>query len=296
MSRFRNIGLFFKNHIFSRISSRTALFLVTGCCLVSLLCQYFQRPDAVSFLSIAGTVIVPFQEGINEIGDFLFQTDQEKKSLSEAQSENDRLKDENAELRNKLKDVGALAIENEELRALLFAKARLLPYEYETVEARIIGCDGVNCFNRFTVNKGSMDGIRLNMNVINQDGLVGIVTHVGLNYSVVTSIIEDGVNVSAMTGNGRENCIVSGDLSHSGSGLLVLENALASVDLSEDSTLLTSDISDRFLPGLLIGYARDVHTNDGALTQSGFVRTAVDFTKLHEVLIITTMKEERKEE
>ena len=97
------------------------------------------------------------------------------------------------------------------------------------------------------------------------------------------------MNVSAMTKNGHENCIVSGDLARSGNGRLLLENALSGVDLLNDGTLVTSYISDRFLPNLLIGYAVDVHENEGGLTQSGYVTTAVAFTRLSEVLVITTM-------
>ena len=156
-------------------------------------------------------------------------------------------------------------------------------------EALIIGNDGVNSFERFTINKGTSDGIRVNMNVINDEGLIGIVTYAGLNYAVVTSIIEEGMNVSAMTKNGHENCIVSGDFAQSGKGRLLLENALSSVDLQNDGTLVTSFISDRFLPNLLIGYAVDVTENEGGLTQSGYVTTAVDFSRLSEVLVITTM-------
>ncbi|MBR6322291.1 MAG: rod shape-determining protein MreC, partial [Lachnospiraceae bacterium] len=183
--------------------------------------------------------------------------------------------------------------ENEEFRSLLRAKARLSMYEME--EAKIIGSDGVNCFNRFTINKGTIDGIKADMNVINSDGLVGIVTSVGLNYAVVTAIIEDNTSVSAMTRYGHSNCIVKGDLSQSGEGRLLLTNALADFDTERDNALVTSSISDKYLQGLLIGYAEDVKLNADQLTKSGTVKTAVDFTKLDEVLVITTMKEELQE-
>ena len=72
-------------------------------------------------------------------------------------------------------------------------------------------------------------------------------------------------------------------------------NALADFDPSEDNTLVTSSISDRFLPGLLIGYAEDVKLNPDGLTKSGTILTAVNFTAIDEVLVITTMREELKE-
>ena len=134
------------------------------------------------------------------------------------------------------------------------------------------------------------------MNVINGNGLVGIVTFVGLNYSIVTSVIEENMNVSAMTKNGHENLVLTGALKSAGNSTLLLRNASADIDLSEDSALVTSNISDKFLPGILIGYADHVEMNADGLTQSGTVKTAVDFTKLKEVLVVTTLREELRED
>lgn len=293
MTSFAAFRNFLKEHIFKYLTSKVALIVVIILCIAALMYQYFRRDDAVSLMTIAGAVVVPFQEGVNGIGSFLYKNEQEKLTLDEQKAEIEALKKENAELRRELDDIQSLKLENEELRRLLSAADRFSDYEME--EAKIIGSDGVNSFERFTINKGSANGMKLNMNVINDDGLIGYISYVGLNYAIVTSIIEDGINVSAMTKNGHENCIVSGDLSKSGTGYLCLENALSDIDFESDGTLVTSDISDKFLPGLLIGYAEAMTENPGSLTQSGLVRSAVDFTRLNEVLVITTMKEERKE-
>ena len=293
MSFFSSIKNFFQKHVFSHISAKLVLWIVTGLCVVSLLYQYFARPDSVSPLSIVGAVIIPFQEGANKVGGALFKNEQDRLTLNEARAEAKRLEKENEALRIELEELKSLAVDNEELRALLNARERY--GNYEMLEATVIGNDGINCFERFTINRGTRDGVRVNMNVINQDGLIGIVTQVGLNYAVVTSIIEDGMNVSAMTKNGHENCIVSGDLTNSGKDTLQYSNMISTVDLSSDSSLVTSNISDRFLPELLIGYVSDSEINAGGLTQSGTLKTAVDFTKIREVLVITTLVEKPKE-
>ena len=234
-------------------------------------------------------MVIPFQEGVNKVGSALFRNEQDRLSLNEAKERIKELERENMELTQKLENMNQTALQNTELRGLLKASEQYPDFEME--EALIIGNDGVNSFERFTINKGTADGIRVNMNVINKDGLIGIVTFTGLNYAIVTSIIENGMNVSAMTRTGHENCIVTGDLAHSGTGTMLLENARSDVDFSGDGALVTSFISDKFLPGLLIGYAKDVTVNAGGLTQSGTVTTAVDFTRLSEVLVITTLRE-----
>ncbi len=293
MSIFSSIGKFFKVHIFDHFTAKVCLILVTVLCVVSLLYHYFMREDAVSVVTVVGAVVVPFQEGANKVGSLLFKAEEERMNLVQAQEKIAELESLNADLNRKLDDADSLFVENEELRALLLAKERLS--DYEMLEAEVIGNDGINCFERFTINRGSMDGIKVDMNVINNDGLIGVVTQVGLNYAIVTSIIEDGMNVSAMTKNGHENCIVTGDLTNSGKSTLLLKNALTDVDLKGDSTLVTSYISDKYLPNLLIGYAENVTVNNGSLTQSGTVKTAVDFSRISYVLVITTMREELQE-
>ena len=293
MSFFTAIKSFFREHVFRHIRARLVLFITTGLCVVSLLYQYFSRPDAVSPLTIVGAVIVPFQEGANKIGGLLFKSEQDRRTLQEAREIAASLEKENDALKREIRELRSLAVDNEELRALLNARERY--GDYEMIGATVIGNDGINVFNRFTINRGLKDGVRVNMNVIDENGLVGIVTRAGYNYAVVTAIIEDGMNVSAMTKNGHENCIVSGDLTLSGNDTMILTNVMADVDLSADSALVTSNISDRFLPGLLIGYVNSYETNPGGLTKSGLVKTAVDFTRVREVLVITTLVEEPKE-
>lgn len=286
---FDSIKEFFKKLI-RHLNVKVALVIVVVLSVVSLLLQYFHREDSISFVSVAGAVVIPFQEGVNEIGKFLFDRESERKAISEAKAKIDELTEENKALKREIDELGVIRQENAEYRKLLNARERLAAYDVRS--ASVIGNDGVNVFRRFTVNLGSVDGIEKDMNVINSDGgLVGLVSFVGLNYSIVTSIIESGVSISAMTKNGNGNCILTGTETSADHSLLKLENALASVDFTNDGTLVTSNISDRYLPNILVGYVTEVNLNRDGLTQSGFVRTAVDFTSLREVLIIRGKKE-----
>ncbi len=284
-----SIKEFFKK-VIRHLNVKVALVVVVVLSLVALFLQYFHREDSISFVSVAGAVVIPFQEGVNEIGKFLFDRESERKSISEANAKIDELTKENQALKREIDELGEIRRENAEYRKLLKARERLS--EYEVRSASVIGNDGVNIFRRFTVNLGSVDGIEKDMNVINADsGLVGLVSYVGLNYSIVTSIIESGVSISAMTKNGNANCILTGTPTSSEQSLLKLENALVGVDFTNDSTLVTSNISDKYLPNILVGYVTEVTPNADGLTQSGYVKTAVDFTSLKEVLIVCGKKE-----
>ena len=84
--------------------------------------------------------------------------------------------------------------------------------DYQKTGAKVIGKNSGNWFQSFTIDKGTKDGIKLNMNVMAESGLVGIVTEVGYNWARVTSIIDDSSNVSGMTLATGDNMIVSGNL------------------------------------------------------------------------------------
>ena len=136
------------------------------------------------------------------------------------------------------------------------------------------------------------------MNVLSGAGLVGIVTEVGPNYSIVSSIIDDK-NVSAMILTTFDKCIVSGDLTMIDDGVLgfkQLENNENDVSIGEQ--VVTSNISDKYLQGLLIGYVSEINVDSNNLTRSGYIIPATNFRELQEVLVITVTKEDliKKEE
>ena len=134
------------------------------------------------------------------------------------------------------------------------------------------------------------------MNVIAGSGLVGIVTDVGKNYAVVRSIIDDNSNVSGMMLSTNDNCIVSGNLKSMTESNMILFSNLEDVDhkVSTGESVITSNISDKYLPGLLIGYVTEVTDDNNNLTKSGKITPVVDFKHLQDVLVITQLKETGK--
>ena len=163
--------------------------------------------------------------------------------------------------------------------------------QYEKVAARVIAKDSGNWFQIFRINKGADDGIRENMNVIAGGGLVGIVTDVGANYATVRSIIDDSSRVSCMSMRSGDNCIVSGDLTLYKEGLLGLDHVKKEADIQEGDKIVTSNISDVFLPGILVGYAKELTTDSNNVTKSGEILPVAHFDNLQEVLVITQLKD-----
>ena len=165
--------------------------------------------------------------------------------------------------------------------------------DYKKIGAHVISNSGSNWFSDFTIDKGSKDGIKKNCNVLAGSGLVGIVTEVGPHYARVRSIIDDESNISAMLLSTSDTCVVRGDLKQMENGRIRFEK-LANNDnkIEVGEQVVTSHVSDRFLQGLFIGYVSDVKVDSNNLTRSGYITPAVDFSKLQEVLVITTTKSE----
>ena len=241
-----------------------------------------------------GYLLIPIQSGVNKAGTALYNEISDYSHLKTALEENEQLKER----------IDVLTEENNRLQAEQFELSRLRElYEldqeymqYEKVAARVIAKDSGDWFQVFRVDKGSADGIEVDMNVIANGGLVGIVTDVGANYATVRSIIDDSSRVSGMAMQSGDNCIVAGDLQLYQEGRLRISNIMEDSDFKDGDKVVTSNISSVFLPGILIGYATDITIDktidETRLTKSGYLLPVADFDNLQEVLIITDLKEE----
>ena len=224
----------------------------------------------------AGMIVVPFEKSITTIG--LWLTDINK-SFQEKQ--NNILIQNQSEL-SRLQELYDLDVEYS---------------DYPKVAARIISKDPGNWYDTFMINKGSKDGIRVDNNVIAGKGLVGIVTEVGSNWATVRSIIDDSSNVSAMTVGTDDNCVVEGDLELIDEGKLRFTQLYDKEDkVTVGEQVVTSNISEKYVEGLFIGYVSDIQLDTNNLTKSGTIVTPVDFQHLKDVFVITVNKKDSTEE
>lgn len=165
--------------------------------------------------------------------------------------------------------------------------------EYEKIGARVIGMDGGNWFNTFIIDKGTDDGIAIDMNVMSGSGLVGIVTEVGVNWARVTAIIDDTINVPGMVLATGDRLMVSGDLELMSENTIRFSKLIDSEGkVKEGDKVVTSNISTKYLPGLLIGYITSMEADANNLTHSGSITPAVDFEHMDQVLVILDLKQQ----
>lgn len=277
-----------KKKVSSYVTSRYILIALTAICLIFISTSFFTDKLVAPLRDAVSMVVVPLQKGMNNLGLWTYDKYTTLQEISV-------VLDENKELKSKVDD---LTEENNQLRQDTYELSRLRElYEldekypgYTKVGARIIEVTTDNWSKAFKVDKGSDDGIKKDMNVIAGGGLVGIVADVGKNYSIIKTVVEDNNSVSGMLIDTNDTCIVEGDIELSDSGLIKLTHFKSYITVRDGDKIVTSNISDKYLQGILIGYAKDVEPDSNNLTQSGYLVPAVDFNNLQEVLIITEMK------
>lgn len=261
--------------------------LCTGLIVLTLYTDYISRPLGI----IAGRIIIPMQTGISEVGSFLSSRSEELVHIRDLLAENERLRSQIDQLtiENNLYRQDRYELNN--LRELFELSAQY--DDYEKVGARIIARDPGNWFHSFTINKGSDHNLSVDMNIIAGSGLVGRIVKVGPNWSNVTTIIADNFNVSGQVLATEDNLIVKGNLELYAEGVIEFEQLIDNADrVVIGDKVVTSHISPKYLPGILIGYINTISRDANNLTKSGRLIPAVDFEHLNEVLVILELKQE----
>ena len=234
------------------------------------------------------TVLTPVQSIVSKMGTAVYNSVTEKRKFDEIVEENKNLQS----------TIDELMMENTRLEQANFELDRLRDLykldkeygKYEKTGARVIAKDSVGWFNEFKIDKGSDDGLAKDMNVIADGGLIGIISEVGPNYSKVRSIIDDSSKISAMAVQSGDSCIVTGNLETYKTGRLLLQDIMAEADVKDGDRIVTSNVSSKYLPGIMIGYATEVNKDPNNLTKSGYLVPVADFDTIQEVLVITTLK------
>lgn len=279
-----------KNKI--EIPSKYILLILAIICIVMMIFSYTADLFSGPLKSVSAYTVVPFQKGIESAGTWLFNRSEDIKKIKELTAENENLQSQVDELTIKNNQLLQDKYELSELRQLFKLDEE---YEdYDTVGARVIGKDTGNWFSTFLIDKGSNDGIAVDMNVMAGSGLVGIVTEVGPNWSTVKSIIDDDANVSGMVQSTSDILIVEGSLELMNEGIIKFSQ-LEDVedDIKVGDQIVTSYISSKYLPGISVGYITEINLDSNNLTKSGYLTPVVDFKHLSTVLVITELKQQK---
>jgi rod shape-determining protein MreC len=204
--------------------------------------------------------------------------------VSQLRIENERLKNENAQLRGQIIQLHEEQKGNEVLYALLRV-ARSRP-DSNYVAAMVVGRDA-NPFMRYIlIDQGSDAGLRHGMPVLTAEGLVGRIEAVTSNAARVQLITDPNSAVNVRLPGANTEAMLVGSVT----GDLTIEMIPQGAQIQSGELILTSGLGGNYPSNILIGQVAGVRKLETALFQSASVQPAMDFQNLRAVLVVTDFR------
>lgn len=243
--------------------------------------------------NIIGTVFTPVKSAAAYVGNSIEKFFRTFADYDRLKNENETLKAENDDLTVRLEKSYHLETENERLRKLLELTDKLP--EYNKTEATVVSVSDDKVSSVFTVNKGSLSGIKVKDVVVSSEGLVGYVRDVGFNWATVVTILDPQVAVGAFLPRTELVAMTEGHRELKSDGLCRLSYLENTSLINRGDTVVTSGLGGLYPEGITIGKISEITVRDNGLSQYGIITPAVDFSSLRYVCILSAKTEEGAE-
>jgi rod shape-determining protein MreC len=209
-------------------------------------------------------------------------------SRSQIVRENERLNQENQQLRLRLLETEEVRRENNRLREAVQWQRRT-PGQFKF--ARVVGQDPANWWRSLLLNAGRRDGIRPSLPVLTEEGLVGRISEVGFDRCRVLLVGDPNCRVAAQVVTGPDRRTVAKGILTANSStldrlLVDLTYIPGSALLQPGQEVITSGDGGVFPKGLPVGRVVDVRTNDYGLYLEARIKLAVNFNRLEEAWVL----------
>ena len=165
--------------------------------------------------------------------------------------------------------------------------------EYDPVNATILSRNKSYWFNNLTIDKGSKDGIEVDMAVITKQGLIGKISKVYRNSSEIKLITSDDVNykisVAIKTNDSDNYAILNGY--DSKIGLIKVSGVDKTAIVEKGDTVVTSGLGGKFPRGIYIGVVEKIESDKYNLSKTLHIKTSQDFNNIHYVTVLKEKSE-----
>jgi rod shape-determining protein MreC len=258
--------------------------------ILSLLMLLASRTEqAVALQQVTARALDPVRGAIAGIGDGVTGLAGAIVEIDRLRSENDRLRDQLAGADRRVAELTEAAHENAQLRDLLKISKAL---DMKVLPARITGRDPSNFAWEVGIDAGTRDGVRVGMPVVasasGTGALAGTIVQASDATALVRFIVDTRSSVIAVDQQTRAMGEITGQLG----GQLLFLKVPVTERLAAGDTVVSAGLSvapgaqSGYPKGLLIGRMDAVETDANALTQTGFVRPAVDPRGIERVLVV----------
>lgn len=258
--------------------------IITIIILILLVILTNVNVDKFSYIESAVTkIIMPIQNGLvylknNLEGNSSFFTD-----INNLQEENKKLKEENSNLEKALRELEIIKSENASMKEYMNLSEKYS--DFNTIPAYIIDKDTSNFSNNIVINVGEKDGIKKDMTVIADKGLVGHIIAVDNDTSKVEVITDPASSVSSAISTTKDAIICKGTLESNST--LKAQYIPTEAKLVQGDNVETSGMGGIYPKGIHIGTIQEVIDTRNITDRYAIVKTAVDFATIQTVLVIT---------
>lgn len=262
---------------------RRVLGIIITVIILILLVIFTNSDGDNSFVENLGTkLVMPIQNGFTFLRNQINETTSNSSDINALREENEKLVARNKELEKSLKEIENIKTENETLKEYLGLTEKYS--NFKTIPGDVINKDISNYSRTITLNIGTRDGVKKDMTVIAEEGLVGHVISVTENTAKVQTIIDPASSVSSMLSTTKESIICKGTLEDKSTLKAMYIPTEASV--IQGDTIQTSGLGGLYTKGLQIGTIKKIVDTENLTDRYALVQVSVDFNKLNSVLVI----------
>ena len=239
--------------------------------------------NASFFENVASKLVMPVQNGLTYLKNKISGNDTFFTDINKLKEENEQLLAKNSELEQSLRELENIKTENETLKEYMNLTEKY--GEYKTIPAYVINRDISNYSKTIVINVGTNDGVKEDMTVIGDQGLVGHIVSVTDTTAKVQTIIDTASSVSATMISTDETIVCKGTLESTTE--LKAMYIPTDYNIIQGDSIETSGLGGIYPKGIHIGTVKQVEATKNVTDRYAVIETAVDFDKLSTVLVIT---------
>jgi rod shape-determining protein MreC len=270
--------------------SRNGLWFAAFTITSLLLLLASQTDAALTLQRVSARALDPIRQTIGGVGAGIAGVFGTIGEIDRLRTENDDLRRSLAGAQQRIAELQEAAAENAELRGLLGLTKSL---DMDLLPVRVISRDPSNFTWDLGIDAGTDDGVAVGMPVVGSaegaGALAGTVVSVGADTATVRLIVDTRSSVVAIDQRSRALGLVQGQLG----GQLVMVQVDITDSLQEGDAVVTAGLQlsggaarSPYPKGLLIGAVQAVQHDSNALTQTGFVRPALEVRQLDRLLVV----------
>ena len=253
--------------------------------LISFFIAVFAISKSAAATALGGGVLSPVQRAamfITDKTEGLFAPFKSTEKLQDQIAEKDK---QLAEYRDKLVDY-----ENTKKKLSLYEETLKIKDdnpEYTLVGAAITGRNPSEKFSSFTINKGSLQGVKVNDPVVYGKYLVGVVKSVKANYSVVLSVTDPQVKISVYDISTSESTFITNTVEVASEGNSQISNLDRKSKMVQGDIICTTGIGEVYPRDLLIGEIIEIRDNEDVISRSAIIKPYAELSKMTNVFVMT---------